>query len=58
MLYLSRFDFTLRHVTGTKMIKANRLSRRLDQKVGVENNNKNQKIKTRIKNKKIVRVVK
>ena len=42
MLYLSRFDFTLRHITGTKMIKANELSRRLDQKVGVENNNKNQ----------------
>ncbi len=44
MLYLSRFDFTLRHITGTKMIKANELSRRLDQKVKVENNNKNTKI--------------
>ena len=42
MLYLSRFDFTLRHVTETKMINANELSRRLDQEVGVENNNKNQ----------------
>jgi len=41
-LYLSRFDFTLKHVLGTKMGKADRLSRRLDWKVGVENNNDNQ----------------
>ena len=41
-LYLSRFDFTLKHVLGTKMEKADRLSRRLDWKVGVENNNDNQ----------------
>ena len=41
-LYLSRFDFTLKHVSGTKMGKANRLSRRPDWKVGVENNNENQ----------------
>jgi len=26
-LYLSRFDFTLKHVSGTKMEKTNRLSR-------------------------------
>ena len=41
-LYLSRFDFTLKHVPGTKMGKADRLSRRLDWKVGVENDNDNQ----------------
>ena len=29
-LYLSRFDFTLKHVPGTKMEKADRLSRYLD----------------------------
>jgi len=39
--YLSRFDFTLKHVPDTKMKKANRLSRQLDWKVGVENNNDN-----------------
>ena len=41
-LYLSRFDFTLRHVPGTNMGKADRLSRRLDWKVGVEKNNEDQ----------------
>ena len=35
-LYLSRFDFTLKHVLGTKMGKADRLSKRLDWKVGVK----------------------
>jgi len=35
-LYLSRFDFTLKHVPGTKMRKADRLSKRLNWKVGVE----------------------
>ena len=39
---MSRFDFTLKHVLGTKMEKADRLSRRSDWKVGVENNNDNQ----------------
>jgi len=29
-LYLSRFDFTLKHVPGVKMKKVDRLSRRLD----------------------------
>ena len=29
-LYLSIFDFTLKYVLGTKMKKANGLSRRLD----------------------------
>jgi len=41
-LYLSRFDFTLKHVPGTKIGKADGLSRRLDWKVGVENDNDNQ----------------
>ena len=36
-LYLSRFNFTLKHVPGTKMGKADGLSKRLDWKVGVEN---------------------
>ena len=29
-LYLLRFDFTLKHVPGTKMRKADGLSKRLD----------------------------
>ena len=41
-LYLSRFDFTLKHVPGTKIGKADELSRILDWKVGVENDNDNQ----------------
>jgi len=39
---LSRFNFTLKHVLGTKMGKADRLSRRLDWKVGIEKDNDNQ----------------
>jgi len=39
---LSRFDFTLKNVLETKIEKTNRLSRRLDWKVGVEKNNNNQ----------------
>ena len=42
VLYLSRFDFILKHVAGSKMGKADGLSRRVDWKVGVENNNDNQ----------------
>jgi len=41
-LYLSRFDFTLKHIPGTKMGKADGLSRRSDWKVGVEKDNDNQ----------------
>jgi len=41
-LYLSRFDFTLKHVAGAKMGKADGLSRRSDWKVGVDKDNKNQ----------------
>ena len=42
MLYLLRFDFTLKHVPGIKMVKADGLSRRLDWKVGIEKDNENQ----------------
>ena len=41
-LYLSRFEFTLKYVPGTKMEKADRLSRWLDWKVGIEKDNDNQ----------------
>ena len=39
---MSRFDFTLKHVSGTKIGKADGLSRRPDWKVGTENDNNNQ----------------
>ena len=42
VLYLSRFDFTLKYVLETKIEKADRLSRRPDQKVEIEKNNNNQ----------------
>ena len=42
VLYLPKFDFTLKHVLGTKIGKTDGLSRRLDWKVGVENDNDNQ----------------
>ena len=41
-LYLLRFDFTLKHVPGSKMGKANSLSRRPDWKVGVEKDNEDE----------------
>ena len=41
-LYLSRFDFTLKHVAGTKMEKADGLSRRSDWKIEVDKDNSNQ----------------
>ena len=41
-LYLSRFDFTLKHVLGTRIEKVDGLSRRLDWKVGIEKDNDNQ----------------
>jgi len=40
-LYLSRFNFTLKHVPGSRIGKADSLSRRPDWKVGVERNNEN-----------------
>ena len=33
------FDFTLKYVLGVRMGKGNRLSKRLDLKVGVKNDN-------------------
>ena len=39
---MSRFNFTLKHVSETKMGKVDGLSRRPDWKVGVEKNNENQ----------------
>ena len=39
---MSRFNFTLKHILETKMGKANKLSRKPDWKVGVENDNDNQ----------------
>jgi len=39
VLYLSRFNFMLKHVPGSKMEKADSLSRRLDWEVGVEKDN-------------------
>jgi len=41
-LYLSRFDFTLKHVLGSKMEKADSLSRRPDWEVGVERDNEDE----------------
>ena len=41
-LNLLRFDFTLKYVLGIKIGKTDKLSWRLDQKVGVKKNNENQ----------------
>ena len=41
-LYLSRFDFVLKHVSGSKMGKADSLSRRPDWEVRVERDNKDE----------------
>jgi len=38
---LSRFDFRLKHIPGSKIGKADSLSRRLDWEVGVDKDNKN-----------------
>jgi len=38
-LYLSQFDFTLKHVAGSKMGKADGLSKRADWKVGTDKDN-------------------
>ena len=38
-LYLSRFDFMLKYIPGSKMGKADSLSRRPDWEVGVERDN-------------------
>ena len=41
-MYLSRFDFMLKYVPGSKMGKANSLSRRPDWEVGVKKDNENE----------------
>ena len=41
-LYLSRFDFMLKYVLGTKIGKTDGLSRKLDWKVDVEKDNEDQ----------------
>ena len=41
-LYLSRFDFALKHVAGKSMGRADSLSRRVDWAEGVERDNENQ----------------
>ncbi len=41
-LYLSRFNFTLKYIPGTKMEKVDSLSKRPDQKVGVDKDNEDQ----------------
>jgi len=41
-LYLSRFNFTLKHVLGSKMGKADSLSRRPDWEVGVDKDNEDE----------------
>ena len=43
-LHLSRFNFMLKHVPGSRMGKADSLSRRLDWEVGVEKDNENQRL--------------
>jgi len=43
-LYLSRFNFMLKHILGSKMGKADSLSRRPDWEVGVEKDNEDQKL--------------
>jgi len=43
-LYLSRFNFILKHILESKMEKADSLSRRLDWKVGVEKDNEDQRL--------------
>ena len=40
VLYLSRFDFMLKHMPGTKIGKTDSLSRRPDWKIEVDKNNK------------------
>jgi len=42
VLYLSRFNFMLKHIPGSKMGKADSLSRRLDWEVGVERDNEDE----------------
>jgi len=42
LLYLSRFDFTLKHVSGKSIERVDSLSKRVDWAEGVERDNENQ----------------
>jgi len=42
VLYLSKFNFMLKHVPGSKMGKADSLSRRLDWKIRVDKDNEDE----------------
>ena len=44
ILYLSKFNLTLKHILGVRIEKVNRLSKMLDLKVEIENNYKNQNL--------------
>ena len=41
---MSRFDFTLKHVPDTKIMKIDKLSRRLDWKIRTQKDSENQKL--------------
>ena len=41
---MSRSNLTLKHILGTKMEKADNLSRRPDWRMEIENNNENQEL--------------
>ena len=43
-LYLLRFDFTVKHIPKIKIKKVKGLSRRLDWKTEMKNDDKNQKL--------------
>ena len=42
LLYLSRFDFALKHIAGKSMERADSLSKRVDQAEEVKKDNENQ----------------
>ena len=44
MVYLFKFDFTLKYISSSIMEKTYKLSRRPDWKVGIENNNEKKKL--------------
>ena len=41
-LYLSRFNFILKYISGSKIEKMDSLSKRLDQEIGIEKDNENE----------------
>ena len=60
-LYLSRFDFMLKHIAGSKIGKTDGLSRRPDWEVGIEKDNEKQilvkKKQLEVKRIRIVKVI-